>query len=79
MPKPEIMDKLIVLNRILKGLRLDLGLTQGELAERIGHPQSFVSDYERSCRRLDLAQLEVVSKVLGLSLIELVQRYSSEV
>jgi transcriptional regulator with XRE-family HTH domain len=40
-------------------------LSQTDLAKRLGRPQSFVSKYERLERRLDLAELLSVSKILG--------------
>ena len=56
-------------------MRLAAGLLQAELAERIGSDQSFVSRYERGERRLDLVELEAISKACGSSLGELVSRY----
>lgn len=41
--------------------RKSAGVTQVELAERLGRPQSFVSKYERGERRLDVVEfLEVM-------------------
>jgi transcriptional regulator with XRE-family HTH domain len=39
---------------LLRRIRLDAGLRQVDLAERLGQPQSFVSKYELGERRLDL-------------------------
>ena len=36
------------------------------------------SDIERGLRRLDLIQLRDICRVLGLGLVEFVQRYESE-
>jgi len=46
--------------------------------EALGRPQSFASDIERGLRRLDLIQLRDICRVLGLGLVEFVQRYESE-
>lgn len=44
------------------------GLTQEELAERIGETQSFVSKCERGERRIDVIELRVLCKAMGITL-----------
>ena len=41
-------------------------VTQQELAKRLAKPQSFVSEYERGQRRVDVVELLVISRALGL-------------
>lgn len=41
------------------------GVTQVQLAERLGRPQSFVSKVERGERRLDVIEFCQVSEALG--------------
>ena len=41
-------------------------LTQQELAERLGRPQSYVSKYERGERRLDVLELIDIADALGV-------------
>lgn len=41
------------------------GVTQVELAERLGRPQSFVSKVERGERRLDVIEFCQVAEALG--------------
>ena len=41
------------------------GITQVELATRLGRPQSFVSKVERSERRLDVIEFCQVAEALG--------------
>lgn len=43
------------------------GLSQAGLAERLGKPPSFVGKYELGERRLDIVELMVVLKALGVS------------
>ena len=43
-------------------------VTQQELAERLGKPQSFVSKIERGDRRLDVVEFVRVAKALGIPL-----------
>jgi transcriptional regulator with XRE-family HTH domain len=71
-------DENLVLLRLIKQCRVDSGMTQAEFAEALGRPQSFTSDIERGLRRLDLVQLRDICHVLGLNLVEFVQRYESE-
>lgn len=47
------------------------GLTQAQVAQRLGKPQSFVSKYERGERRLDLVEVVEISAVLSADPCEL--------
>jgi transcriptional regulator with XRE-family HTH domain len=47
--------------------RKDAGLTQAELSERVGRPQSFVSKYECGERRLDVIEFLQVCKALKIN------------
>lgn len=49
----------------LVDLRRTLGVTQAELARRLGKPQSFVSKSERFERRVDPAEFRQIVIVLG--------------
>ncbi len=60
---------------LLRQMREEAGLRQVDLADKLGHPQSFVSKYESGDRCLDLLELEEVCKALGTSLSEFVRRY----
>ena len=53
---------------LLRQLRLDAGLTQVEVARRLGEPQSFVSKYESGERRLDIIELMYVAEAIGSEL-----------
>ncbi len=59
---------------VLKAVRSEAGLTQAELARRLGVPQSFVSKYENGERRLDLLEARKVCHALGTSLVDVAQR-----
>ena len=50
--------------RLLIEARKRLGLTQAQVAARLGKPQSFVSKYERGERRLDLVEIIDVADAL---------------
>lgn len=59
---------------LLRQARLDAGLTQAELAIRLGQPQSFVSKYESGERRLDILELRHICKVTGTKLEKFARR-----
>ena len=52
--------------------RKHAGLTQSDLAARLGRLQTFVSKYERGERRLDVIEYVQVARVLGLKASELI-------
>ncbi len=60
---------------ILKKIRLDAGLTQIQVAERIGETQSYVSKYESGEQRLDLIEIEEVCKAVGMPLQSFIGMY----
>ena len=65
------------LSRLLREVRQDAGLTQAEVAARLGRPQSFVSKYESGERRLDLIELQTVCKALDTDLVAFVKQFTS--
>ncbi len=62
---------------LLRQLREESQISQQELADRIGEPQSFVSKYEGGVRRIDLVELEQVADALGLTLLQIVEAYEA--
>lgn len=52
--------------KLLVRARKASGLTQGDVAERLSRPQSFVSKYERGERRLDVVEFLEVAKALEI-------------
>lgn len=63
-----------ILLALLRQMRLDAGLRQQDLANRLGKPQSFVSKFETGERRLDILELREVCAACDTSLSEFVQR-----
>jgi transcriptional regulator with XRE-family HTH domain len=63
------------LAELLKRIRIEAHLTQGQIAKKIGQTQSYVSKYEHGEQRLDLIELEAVCDAADLSLVEFVRRY----
>jgi len=52
--------------QMLIAARRSRALTQVDVAERLGKPQSFVSKYERGERRLDVVEFLEVAKAIGI-------------
>lgn len=67
----------IEFQHLLRQLRQESGLTQAELAQRIGKPQSYVSKYESGERRIDVIELKEVCLACGNSLAEFASRFDS--
>ena len=53
------------LRELLVAARKKAGLTQQDVADRIGRPQSFVAKYEGGERRLDVVEFLQIAAVLG--------------
>jgi transcriptional regulator with XRE-family HTH domain len=51
---------------ILAAARKRADLSQAELARKLAKPQSFVSNYEKGQRRIDLLELIRIAKALNL-------------
>lgn len=47
--------------------RKEADITQQELADRLGKPQSFVSKYENRERRLDVVEFLHIARALGVN------------
>lgn len=59
----------------IASVRKAVGITQVELAERLGKPQSFVSKVERGERRLDVIEFCQVAEALGRDPAELLREF----
>jgi transcriptional regulator with XRE-family HTH domain len=57
----------------LRAERKKLGLTQAELAKKIGIYRTFVSKYERGERRLDVFEFFAVTEALGVDGMEMLR------
>ncbi|MGC8634756.1 MAG: helix-turn-helix domain-containing protein [Candidatus Limnocylindrales bacterium] len=60
------------LRELLIRARRTQGLTQAQLATRVGRRQSFVSKYERGERRLDLVEVLEIADALALDVCQLI-------
>jgi predicted transcriptional regulator len=66
---------LLKLLNLLKKIRQDAGLTQIQLAEKLGESQSYVSKYENGEQRLDLFELEKICEATGVGLVSFITMY----
>ena len=63
--------------KCLSQIRREQGITQVELAKRLGRPQSFVSKIETGERSLKVYEQFAYARALGISSEALVQRLES--
>lgn len=63
----------LALMAALKRARLDAGLTQTELAERLKRPQSFVAKYENGERRVEVVELVEIATAMGSDPRDIIQ------
>lgn len=66
-----------VFRSLLIAAREASGMTQVQIAEKLGRPQSFISKYERGERRLDFSEFVELADVLGIDIIAFVDDYRS--
>ena len=71
---PPVAPRRVRLGCLLRQLRLDAGLTQVDLARRLGQPQSYVSKCECGERRLDVFELEEFCRHCGVTLVGFVTK-----
>lgn len=75
MEKTIYSDEYRRLCRMLKARRAYLGLRQADVAQMLDVSQTFVSNYEKGERRLDLIELDKICEALGVPLVEFVAEF----
>lgn len=65
---PELRRMRLRFGEEVKAARIKAGLTQAQLAERLGRSQKYVSLIERGSRRLPIEAMMVIMRALGLEL-----------
>nr|WP_279391801.1 helix-turn-helix transcriptional regulator [Shimia aestuarii] len=58
----------VELVRFLTEARITAGLTQSELAEKIGEHQSFIARLESGQRRIDVVEVVALAEAIGFDL-----------
>jgi transcriptional regulator with XRE-family HTH domain len=74
MEKGALQPDRVVLRKLLREVRKEAGLRQIGLAERLGRPQSFVSDIEKGQRRVDVLELREICAACGVPLSVFITR-----
>jgi len=64
---------------MLATAREERGMTQAEVARRLGKPQSFVSKYEAGDRRLDFTEFMEIATVLSLDIALFLSSYQERI
>ena len=76
MKKSIYSDKSKKLQELLIEARADAGLTQQQLAKKLGKHQSFVAKYEGGERRLEMVEFMEICKAIGVDSTKLMKRIS---
>lgn len=63
-----------ILIQLLVEKRNESGLTQQALSKRLGKPQSYVSKYENSERRLDVIEFLTIAKALNMDPCDVIRK-----
>jgi len=71
MPKSLFTSDHVAVVDALKQARHRAGLTQAELARRVGKDQSYISIIERSQRRVDVLEFYALARAMGVDPVEL--------
>lgn len=66
------------LQNALKAARLKSGMTQKNLSDLLGKPQSYVSKYESGERRVDFIEVLEICEALQWSLVQLTDTYHQD-
>ncbi len=66
-----------IFRSLLVSAREKSGLTQVQIATRLGKPQSFISKYERGERRLDFSEFIELADILGIDIADFIDNYRS--
>lgn len=61
--------------KVFRQTRRRAGLTQVELAKRVGETQSFISKCERGERRIDVVELRAFCRAFGVGLKQFVDSF----
>jgi hypothetical protein len=78
MSRPKFTKADDLFRQLLKRNRISKGLTQAELAGRLGQPQSHVSKYELGERRLDFLETVLICQAMGVDFVEFAASFVSE-
>ncbi|ELW2862246.1 helix-turn-helix transcriptional regulator [Salmonella enterica] len=64
-------DEYQLVIKLLRSVRIERGITQTQLAESLGKPQSFVAKVENGERRLDVIEFATIARLLSIDPAEI--------
>lgn len=79
MEKSIFSQSYVLFLKHLRTARRQAGLTQKDLAQRLGHNQSFVSKCERGERRVDVIELRHFCQAIGIPFEDFVHRLNQDI
>jgi transcriptional regulator with XRE-family HTH domain len=65
------------LSQLLTEARKQSGLSQQEVADRLGRPQTYVSKCERGTRRMDLVEFLEMADIIGVDPTAFIKKLKS--
>lgn len=68
----------MIQREMLIGIRLTAQLTQTQLSQKLGHPQSYISKYEAGQRKLTLIEVREIVLCCGVNLLDFVALFEQE-
>jgi transcriptional regulator with XRE-family HTH domain len=68
-----VRDRKSLLRKLLKGARLDAGLTQVEVAAKLRVPQSYIAKIEQGERKISFIETLDLCKALGIDARDLIK------
>jgi transcriptional regulator with XRE-family HTH domain len=76
MPRGAPSARRAALSTIIHRRRLDAGLTQKDVAQILGRPQSFVADLESSTRKIEVTDFFDVARAVGFDALEALTEFA---
>lgn len=67
-----------IFRELLTQAREDIGMTQVQVATKLGKPQSYVSKYESGDRRLDVTEFVQIADLLSLDIGGFLEQYRAK-
>ena len=65
--------------QVVVGARHEAGMTQRELASKMGRPYSVIANIERGERQIDVIEFIAIARALGVDELELMRRVAAGV
>ena len=74
MPRDLNSPRYQVLRRLIRDERKQRGLSQAQVALALRRPQSYVADFERRERRIDVVEFLILAEAIGFDPLDLLAR-----